>query len=173
MCSRDTIQYNPEGESNNTLRTAEFGSLHYQELMLYRTNLVMDLLILGFRCIIVDIDTVWLEDPLVAVADAITGYELISHSNETSNSIDSHPRVSFDIAITDDNGEVCGCFVVLNSTINTLSFWRQVSTEHTNITNYGLEQGMLDKFSDSEQKILTRLIYERQYFRSSSDSSSK
>jgi hypothetical protein len=43
---------------------ASFGSVQYQELILFRTETVMELLLLGFRPIIADIDAVWLRDPL-------------------------------------------------------------------------------------------------------------
>ena len=37
---------------------------------------------------------------------------------------------SVDISVTDDNGEICGCFVALNNTPNALAFWATVTAEH-------------------------------------------
>lgn len=152
----------PDADATTTpspvLQTANFGSLSYQELMLFRTTLVSDLLALGLRVLVADIDTVWLRDPLAAVAAASDQYD----QRHSGSSVD--PPRGFDVAVTDDNGEVCGCFLVLRSTARARRFWAQVLREHGELVAFGrANAGRLDKFSDSEQKILTRLIYRGQY----------
>ena len=100
--------------------------------MLFRTETVMALLLLGFRPVIADIDTVWLHDPVSIVkrgnliyprhaSSHSTETEASSHSTETEAS--SHSTVagarsfeSVDLSVTNDNGEICGCFVAVNNT---------------------------------------------------------
>ena len=71
---------------------------------------------------------------------------------------------AFDIAITDDYGEVCGCFVALCATAATIHFWSQVTTQHRDLIRYTLDN--VRAFDESEQKILTRLLYGKEYKRS-------
>lgn len=127
--------------STSVTPSADFGSLAYQDLMLYRTLAVLDILALGFSPIIADVDAVWLDDPLHQV-------RLLS---------------DFDVAVTDDGGEVCGCFVALRHTPSTLLFWRTVAHMHTQLLDQARSAGRLASFADSEQKILTSLIYDRAY----------
>ena len=68
----------------------------------------MDLLLMGFRPIIADIDVVWLSDPLPIVREQAQG---VLREDGTRGG-----GGGFDVLITDDNGEVCGCFVALNNT---------------------------------------------------------
>ena len=35
-----------------------------------------------------------------------------------------------DVSVTDDNGEICGCFVSLNNTPNAIAFWKTVQEQH-------------------------------------------
>ena len=121
--------------------TATFGTLAYQELMLFRTRAVMRILDLGYRPIVADIDTVWLSDPWLAWREVR----------------------DFDLLVTDDNNEVCGCFVYLNSTAGSRSLWSILLKSHVLMVDDALKNGRLASFADSEQKILTRLIYGREY----------
>ena len=69
---------------------------------------------------VVDVDTVWFTDPLVAVhthARALVAAGAVGGRGSPSH---------LDIAVTDDGGEVCGCFVYLNNTQQTLRFWGTV-----------------------------------------------
>ena len=68
-----------------------------------------------------------------------------------------------DLFVTDDDGEVCGCFVVLNNTPSSLAFWKEVTFLHRQLVLEGRRTGGLSSFVDSEQKILTNLIYGKQY----------
>jgi hypothetical protein len=102
----------------------------------------MDILLLGYSPIVADIDTVWTGNPLLTVT-ALAG---------------------FDVLITDDHGEVCGCFLYLNCTANTRAFWSRVLLEHDALVERARRSHRrLQSFADSEQKILTQLIYQRQY----------
>lgn len=146
-------------ETNTTTTTkafADFGTLSYQQLILERTECAMELLMLGFKPIIADIDTVWLRNPL----DFIEYPTRAGPVNATG-----HPYQTYDIAFTDDVGEVCGCFVVLTNTPHAIHFWRTVLQRHrdlvVNATVNGA--GLLKEFADSEQKILTDLLYKKQY----------
>ena len=125
-------------------RHADFGSLSYQQLMLFRTETVMDLLRLGFNVLVSDIDTVWLSDPLQAITD-----------------MSNRP----DIVVTDDNGEVCGCFVYLVASERILRFWRQILQGHREIVRYSHVNngGQLPEFHMSEQKLLTKFLYGNEY----------
>lgn len=127
------------------LPMADFGTLHYQELMLYRTRIVLELLLLGFQPIIADIDTVWKVDPLAIVRNTTIGIGMA------------------DLAVTDDHGEICGCFVVLKNTPRTIKFWGVVAVNHFNLVAEAKKNNSLHKFSDSEQKILTALLLEKRY----------
>ena len=86
-----------------------FGTVTYQQLVLHRTQSILELLLMRNQRtlrvvpVVADIDTVWLTDPLQHIrlaAPAAT--DNIEIGEET-----------FDIAVTDDHGEVCGCLVVL------------------------------------------------------------
>jgi len=124
---------------------ADFGTLLYQELILFRTETVMNLLLLGFNPVIADIDTVWLEDPLK-----------ILRLEQTAQ--------KFDVAVTNDRGEVCGCFIALQNTVDSLVFWRQVSRLHRQLLIQGRQvPESTREFSDSEQKILTNLLLHKGY----------
>lgn len=131
--------------TNINLTIADFGTLSYQELILFRTETVMNLLLLGFNPIIADIDAVWLQDPL----------EILRIEHRMQN---------FDVAVTNDRGEICGCFISLQNTKNSLMFWKEVSRLHReliirgrNLPEYARE------FSESEQKILTNLLLHKGY----------
>ena len=121
--------------------SASFGSVAYQELMLFRTQVVTLVLQLDFRPIVADIDTVWLSDPWVSWRG----------------------RRDFDLLVTDDGGEVCGCFVYLNSTPGAMSLWNELLRSHQAMVDEATSSGRLASFADSEQKILTRLIYGREF----------
>ena len=130
------------GQNGEGGRSREFvfGSISYQQVMLARTSIVFDLLILGFRPVVVDVDTVWLKNPLEAVRTF------------TSDS------GMFDMAVTDDSGEVCGCFIYLNNTINTLSFWGTVLHYHQKLLDEARTSDDVEHF-ESEQKIITRMLH--------------
>lgn len=174
----------PMRNSNDNSSTAkkfsnshEFGTLSYQELILTRTQAALELLLWGFHPIIADIDTVWLRDPLKLLLygnnddtddDDTAGRKErdVTHSGSFQRYLQQKQQEPFyDLAITDDDGEVCGCFVVLRSTNNGILFWQEVVKRHEflvkNATTIG--GGTLDKFADSEQKILTQLIYQGEY----------
>ena len=72
-----------------------------------------------------------------------------------------------DVVVTDDNGEICGCFVYLNNTFDATLFWDAVLQRHRNIveTAATLHAGQLDKVFMSEQKVLTNLIKDKKYSR--------
>lgn len=127
--------------------SADFGSLIYQKLMLFRSETVMKLLKLGFRVLLSDIDTVWKSDPLAPAS--------LSRSD----------GLDFDIAVTDDHGEVCGCYIYFNSTEAALDFWGAVLNGHRDIITFAMlnNSGNLRNFHDSEQKILTKLLYDKMY----------
>ena len=121
---------------------ADFGTMKYQELVLGRTEVTMKLLLMGYKPIIADIDAVWLSDPLRFLKQP-----------------QSADEGDYDVAVTDDNGEVCGCFVALSNSEPAKLFWMEVLRQHREL----VKRGELSKFSDSEQKILTALIYEKEY----------
>ncbi len=122
---------------------ANFGTLSYQSLILTRTKLVMDLMHLGFSCVIIDIDTVWLHDPMLLL-DAM------------------HRQYDYDVAFTDDGGEVCGCFLDLSSSDYAVLFWEKLTKQHENLL-ISMENNPNFDFTESEQKILTRLIHGKEY----------
>ena len=123
---------------------ADFGTILYQRMIYIRTYTALLLLKAGFNPIIIDIDTVWLRNPL------------------------SQSLVSKDIIVTLDGGEICGCFVYLNSTESTISFWESVVSEHYDLVqdnriNDRNHSGHMSSFFDSEQKILTDFILHGKY----------
>jgi hypothetical protein len=113
----------------------------------------MQLLLLGFRPIIADIDTVWLRNPIEVVKAEAYSSEIEEDNGPT------------DISVTDDRGEVCGCFVALNHTENAIRFWERVVELHRAIVypSRGHPGGHLANFSDSEQKVLTDLLMHGRY----------
>jgi hypothetical protein len=128
---------------------ASFGSLSYQELMYFRTDTVMKLLLLGFHPIIADIDTVWKSDPFI-VLNEINAYRPDATDEENE---------PYDIAVTDDNGEICGCFISIMSNNNAKLFWLTVLNEHYKVIMHGRNnKGFLKLAFDSEQKIITSLL---------------
>jgi hypothetical protein len=151
------------------LRTADFGTLLYQQLMLSRTELTMELLLLGFSPVIADIDTLWLKNPLNLLTSQRLSNEEELALGLDSRSISAVEKVPekglYDIAVTDDDGEVCGCFVAINPTKRGLQFWKKVLHEHQRLIRNAIQRrnNSLLEFTDSEQKILTKLIYGQLY----------
>ena len=147
----------------NDMSNAEFGSVNYQRLILRRTESALELLLMGYHPIIVDIDTVWKSNPM----EYIPWSQHYHHgnyrddNNNSSSSIDE--SITYDIAIVDDSGEVCGCFIALHYTEQSILFWRKVVLMHRELVSNAIHDARLSKFDESEQKILTRLIYKRQY----------
>jgi len=147
----------------NDMSNAEFGSVNYQRLILRRTESALELLLMGYHPIIVDIDTVWKSNPM----EYIPWSQHYHHgnyrddNNDSSSSIDE--SITYDIAIVDDSGEVCGCFIALHYTEQSILFWRKVVLMHRELVSNAIHDARLSKFDESEQKILTRLIYKRQY----------
>jgi len=141
------------------LDVADFGTLQYQELMLFRTETVMELLLLGFRPVIADIDTVWLSDPVAIVKRGNLVYSSRTNASRAFESVD--------LSVTNDNGEICGCFVAVNNTPKALEFFATVVSMHQQLVRSArtafLFDNVLDKFSESEQKVLTRLLVQKQY----------
>ncbi len=133
--------YVPTSTIDATITT--FGTLSYQSLMLTRTKLVLDLMYLGFSCIVIDIDTVWLQDPM-PLLDSM------------------HRQYEYDVAFTDDGGEVCGCFLDLSNSDYAVLFWKTLSKQHEDLL-ISMENNPKFDFTESEQKILTRLIYGKGY----------
>ena len=117
----------------------------------------MALLLLGFRPVIADIDTVWLHDPVSIVKRGNLIYPSHTKDDSTSTSTSAKTFESFDstsararseddstntsasafesvsstsaragatsvafesvdLSVTNDNGEICGCFVAVNNT---------------------------------------------------------
>lgn len=144
-------------------RPAMFGTLSYQELIFVRTQIVYELLMLGYVPIVADIDTVWLSNPI----DAVLRHSQDFPVSASSNSDDGSSQISgFDLFVTDDNGEICGCFVVINCTSNGIRFWQTIYENHRRLIESSRNNSnKLFAFSDSEQKILTQLIIEKKYKR--------
>jgi hypothetical protein len=151
----------------------DFGTLSYQELILGRTECVMDLLLLGFSPIVADIDTVWLQNPLEVIDQQIHLHlraASLSNGEQENASEAAADILNYDVLVTDDHGEICGCFVVLKPTSITLHFWSELLIRHQELVRVanirsspaGGTSGLL-KFSDSEQKILTDMLLFRHY----------
>ena len=166
--------YIPHSSSSTveTVSDADFGTLQYQELVFSRTELAMELLFAGFQPVIADIDAVWLSHPLQHLPwSALSSGGSRSNSNSGgSKSISTTPSIEgkqqheeFDIAITDDNGEVCGCFVALRHTDATVRFWNVVYIAHRELIQAAIQSGNFKSLDESEQKILTKLLYKEEY----------
>lgn len=145
---------------------ANFGSLLYQELIYQRTRTALLLLQLGYSVIIIDIDTVWLSDPLLA--------------------LDKLRNKSHDMYVVYDSPtELCGCFIYLNATSQAIAFWQEVTKQHydlilknekmylesvrQNEMNGGVGKSWssaMDLITESEQVILTALLLDKQYKKS-------
>ena len=128
---------------------AKFGTVLYQYLILQRTRVVHELLLLGFKPIIADIDTVWKKDPLSIVDSYLNSRE-------------------FDLATCYDEKEICGCFLALNNNDDSILFWDEVHRRHKDIvaSNIGTDPAtskLQNDFADSEQKVLTNLLLGGEY----------
>ena len=161
--------YIPHSSSSTaeTVSDADFGTLQYQELVFSRTELAMELLFAGFQPVIADIDAVWLSNPLQHLpwSALSTSGSGSSTSTSTTASIEGKQQEEeeFDIAITDDNGEVCGCFVALRHTDATVRFWNVVYIAHRTLIQAAIQSGNFKSLDESEQKILTKLLYKEEY----------
>jgi hypothetical protein len=144
--------YDPPNLHNlNHSSDNSFGSLTYQEMILVRTSTIMSILLLGFSPLIVDIDTVWHSNPLEAMKK-----EIRNDMHEDGSNID--------LIATDDNGEICGCFIFMYPSNRALQFWWTVLNSHEKIVaNGNANSRKLDDFSMSEQKILTELLVRGAY----------
>jgi hypothetical protein len=140
--------------TSHELSDADFGTVSYQKLVFGRTELAMELLLLGYRPVIADVDTVWLSNPLLH----------LPWTAKPDNTDDTEPQaVEYDVAITDDSGEVCGCFIALRNTDRAVRFWRQVHLAHRKLIVDALQTGNFLAFDESEQKIVTQLLYKGGY----------
>ena len=133
---------------------ASFGTVLYQRLIYLRTITASILLEGGFNPVIADIDTVWFKYPL-------------SLPRNPDDQINSTVE-DFDIIVTYDEDEICGCFIYLNCTSSTKKFWKTLAEKHRQILlrdkNHNDDSSRrMDNFFDSEQKILTDLLLKRQY----------
>ena len=95
-----------------------FGSISYQQLILTRTQIIMELFQFGFTTIIADTqtdagDAVWLQNPKVLYEE----YEI--KNNFQKAYVDLY-------VVPDGPNELCGCFLILKPTNNTLLFWKYV-----------------------------------------------
>lgn len=148
---------------NNDMSNAEFGSVNYQRLILRRTESALELLLMGYHPIIVDIDTVWKSNPMEYIPWSQHYHHSNHHDDNNDNRSSTDESITYDIAIVDDSGEVCGCFIALHYTGQSILFWRKVVLMHRELVSNAIHDARLSKFDESEQKILTRLIYKRQY----------
>ena len=175
----------------------DFGTLCYQKLILMRTTTVMYLLFLGFSPLIADIDVVWRANALAKMHELVTfttdnidsslqrgstqGHSS-SSSSSSSSSKNSGSGDVYDVAVTMDNTEICGCFVYLVPSRAAIGFWAQLAHRHyaqvanatavysrtlhlknTNTTASATANAIsLVDFFDSEQKLLTEMILERE-----------
>eukprot|EP01032_Pedospumella_encystans_P010486 gene10486-12250_t len=155
--SNSTMHHNANDDNNtsSTPADADFGTIRYQELIYSRTELTLQLLLCGYLPIIADVDAVWLSNPLEQLPWSQAYLPTLSQQQ------DSSLPSAFDIAITDDYGEVCGCFVALRATAASIHFWSQVTTQHRDLIRFTLDN--VRAFDESEQKILTRLLYGKEY----------
>lgn len=131
---------------------ADFGTISYQRMMYVRTYTALVLLQAKINPVIVDIDTVWLQYPL--------GLALLNKNGDV--------LTNFDVVVTFDQEEICGCFVYLNSTTETITFWSAVVDKHLALLEENLENtrnhsGHMSNFFDSEQKILTDFLLYKKY----------
>ena len=99
-----------------------FGSISYQQLILTRTQIIMELFQFGFTTIIADTqadagDAVWLQNPKVLYEE----YEI--KNNFQKAYVDLY-------VVPDEPNELCGCFLILKATNNTLLFWKYVLIQH-------------------------------------------
>lgn len=136
--------FSPNELADQARHSHEFGTLLYQDLMLTRTEIALKLLTYGLRPIVADIDTVWLTDPLDIVKNQVDWNEV-------------------DIAVTNDDGEVCGCFIVMRNTVNAYYFWSNVTYHHQKLVQRARDAESLRYFSDSEQKIITEMLVKGKY----------
>lgn len=163
--------YTPHSSFEDVPTDADFGTVQYQSLVFSRTELAMELLLSGFQPIIADVDTVWLSNPLEHLpwspaaagsdADGSTGAETGAAAGAGTGAAED--GLQYDVAITDDNGEVCGCFIALRNTDNAVRFWNEVYVAHRALIATALSSGNIKAFDESEQKIVTQLIYRGQY----------
>jgi hypothetical protein len=131
-----------------------FGTLCYQKLILLRTTTVMYLLRLGFNVAIADIDVVWRENALDTV------HALMSFMRDKEDD-----KTFADVAVTLDGEEICGCFVYLSQSPDSIVFWATITDMHTTKVKFAeSNEGVFeDGFFDSEQKLLTQLILHQKY----------
>eukprot|EP01041_Mallomonas_annulata_P004500 gene4500-8952_t len=150
-----------ENSENSTAtggNAVDFGTLAYQELILQRSGTVLQLLYFGFKVIIADIDMVWMRNPMEAIHDAINKNNKWNNSSNSNNN-DVNNKGTYDILVTYDEDEICGCFLYINSTEHGISFWKTLVAHHQNIVLEAMDNsGRLTDFFASEQKILTKLL---------------
>lgn len=117
----------------------DYGTMDYQRMILYRTLIVNLLLQNGLSVLLVDIDSVWLDDPLQYI---------LAHSSDIAGQLDG-PKF------------LCCGFLYLNATsLNVRYLWNDVykrfARELENQVVYGTSASSL-----TEQIILNHLIKDR------------
>ena len=163
-CSTSEGNANANADLASASSEAAFGSQAYQLLMLFRTRTVWQVLSMGYSPVIADIDTVWVQNPLVALRDAES-----SVSADITVALDGTPR----------QREICGCFVALrprprsssasadvpntHAPMNAaLALWTEVKNRHVSLLRAWQLNGSSFEVS-SEQKIITELLAVRTY----------
>ena len=132
---------------------ASFGSKAYQRLMLFRTNIVWEILAMNYSPIIADIDTVWLQNPLPILRQVENAWTTDAGDVETAD-------VTVAMDRSEHGSEVCGCFVALHARPGgaALVFWTEVKSRHAAVVR---RWGQSTFKVESEQKILTDLLKKR------------
>jgi hypothetical protein len=135
----------------------EFGLACYQQQVLSRTKVALYLLWFGYAPLIADIDAVWARNPFE---------DMRTKSGSSTLQLLNIPEVEreskafkVDVVSVLDGNEICGCFVYLRPSYRTISFWSKVADLHSGLV---FETPARD-FFDSEQKLLTKLILNREY----------
>jgi hypothetical protein len=148
---------------NNILDGAfEFGLPCYQQQVLSRTKLALYLLWLGYAPLIADIDAIWTRNAFEEIHSSV-GTPSFQYLNTPKEEVESR-AFKTDLVTVLDGNEICGCFVYLRPSHRTIAFWNKVVDLHSGLVAETLISGKSARdFFDSEQKVLTKLILNREY----------
>eukprot|EP00899_Mesostigma_viride_P005801 jgi/Mesvir1/15221/Mv06451-RA.2 len=130
----ETDGQSKSGQALSTSSAAvDFGTVDYQTLIMMRSAMLMEVLALGYRVLLADIDAVWLRNPLP---------HMLARARDEN----------LDVLAQDDSDGVCGGFMFLDgSRMAARVTWATVLWRHATIVRDARKKGCMGYFNVNEQ----------------------
>jgi hypothetical protein len=142
---------------------SDFGEILYQQLIFLRSVTAFYLLkYFHASVVIADIDTIWLNNPLLFLPNLNHNF-YPTEENKQQQDQQPEQQSEFDLRVTyDGENEICGCYLYLYPTANTLFFWSDVISRHSVLIQESYEHRKNDNEIQSTEKVGTAAEKERE-----------